>query len=295
MRVLLTGGAGFIGAWIIRRLLVRGCRVRSLDLAPPTDSVRAVLDDAYTHVDWQRGDVADADSVSNAANGCDVIIHLAALLTPACQADPIRGAHVNLLGTLNVFEAARSHGHDRVLYMSSAGVFGPDDGVTPRPDTHYGAFKLAGEGCARALFADHGIASLGLRPLIVYGPGREVGLTAGPTLACRAAARGEPYVMPLTGESDFVFVDDVAAVFDATIDAPLEGAEVHNLTGETATMARVVELIRELEPGADIGIDGPRVPVAAHLAPGRIRERLTSVPHTGLADGLARTIAFHRR
>ena len=82
---------------------------------------------------------------------------MAAILTPACQADPLRGAQINLLGTLNVFETARARGIGKVLYMSSAGVFGPDDGQHPRPTTLYGAWKLAGEGIARAYFADHGI------------------------------------------------------------------------------------------------------------------------------------------
>ncbi|WP_163837351.1 NAD-dependent epimerase/dehydratase family protein, partial [Providencia stuartii] len=66
----------------------------------------------------------------------------------------------------------------------------------PRPTTHYGTFKLACEGSARAYLADRGLASIGFRPFIVYGPGRETGLTAGPSLACRAAARGESYRIP---------------------------------------------------------------------------------------------------
>ena len=195
MRVLITGGSGFIAAWLIARLQRRGIEVTVFDLKPDPALVVA-LGRTQTAIDadqirWMSGDVSDRAALTIAAADADLIVHMAALLTPACQQDPIRAAHVNLIGTLNVFECARERGHSKVLYMSSAGVFGPDDGAIPRPTTHYGALKLAGEGCARAYFEDHGIGSVGLRPLVVYGPGRSVGLTAGPTLACRAAAQGE--------------------------------------------------------------------------------------------------------
>src|SRR5258706_3102744 len=103
--------------------------------------------------------------------------------------------------------------------MTCACEFDPIDGRTPFPLTHYGDFKLAGEGCARAFWEDDRMPSIGFRPLVVYGPGREVGLTAGPSLACRAAARGEPYVIPFTGETDLLYVDDMAACFEIAVEA----------------------------------------------------------------------------
>ena len=124
----------------------------------------------------------------------------------------------------NVFEAALSHGIKRIVYTSSAGVYGPDDGMTPYPTTHYGAFKLACEGSARAYWSDHGLASVGFRPFIVYGPGRETGLTAGPTLACRAAARGERYRIPYVGSAGLVYVDDVAHAYKLALLRDAEGA-----------------------------------------------------------------------
>ncbi|MCP5156604.1 MAG: SDR family oxidoreductase [Ectothiorhodospiraceae bacterium] len=290
---LVTGGNGFIGAWIARRLMARGIAVRVLDLDVNPARARAIIGALADGVEWRSGDVSDGRAVREAARGCGLLVHLAAVLTPACQADPIRGAHINLLGTLNVFEAARAEGIERVIYMSSAGVFGPDDGVHPRPTTHYGAFKLAGEGCARAYHADHGIASAGFRPLVVYGPGREVGLTAGPTLACRAAARGEPYTIPFSGESDFVFVDDVAAAFEAAATAELRGAEVYNVVGVRAPVADLARRIETVVPGARIDCAGPKVPVCAAIEPGRLREVFSGVPLTGLDEGLRRTVDFY--
>jgi nucleoside-diphosphate-sugar epimerase len=220
---------------------------------------------------------------------------MAAILTPACAADPVRGAEINLIGTLNVFEAARRHGIRQVLYMSSAGVFGPDDGVTPRPTTHYGAFKLACEGSARAYWIDNGIASVGFRPLVVYGPGRETGLTAGPTLACKAAARGEPYTIPFSGASDFLFVDDIAAAFTAAAKLRLEGAEAYTLAGIKATVDDIVREIARAAPAARIGAQGPTLPVAAGIVEGEVRHRIPGIPTTSLADGISRTISHYRR
>lgn len=293
MKILLTGASGFLAAWIAGRLHRRGFRLRGMDLRDERTVLDQVAPEVSGRLDWQTGDVSDLTAVRAAAEGCDLIIHLAAILTPACQADPIRGAHINLLGTLNVFEAARELGHDKVLYMSSAGVFGPDDGAVPWPTTHYGAFKLAGEGSARAFWADHGLASLGLRPLVVYGPGRETGLTAGPTLACRAAARGEAYTIPFSGRSGFVFADDVAAVFEAATLEPLRGAEVYNLGGEVASVPSVVDVIKDAVPGARIDYSGPAVPTAADIADNGLYQRFAALPRTGLADGLARTLAFY--
>lgn len=293
--VLITGGGGFIGAWIIRRLIARGDEVRVLDTRDDRRIVREIVGEDADRVDWRVGDVSRRQDVLAAAAGCSQLLHLAAVLTPACKADPIRGAEINLIGTLAVFEAAREAGIGAVIYMSSAGVFGPNDGVAPRPTTHYGAFKLASEGSARAYWEDCGIASVGFRPLVVYGPGREVGLTAGPTLACRAAAEGRPYVIPYAGPSDYVFVDDVAAAFIAAADSQPKGARVYNLTGARAEMDGLLAAIEAASPGARITASGPVLPVAADIEPSRVREDFRGVPRTSLRDGIALTVAHYRR
>lgn len=295
MRVLVTGGGGFIGAWIIKRLAAAGTEMRVFDLADNRAIVREIAGDATADaLDWRVGDISDREAVRSAAQGCDRLIHLAAILTPACQADPIRGAEINLIGTLNVFEAARAHGIGSVVYMSSAGVFGSDDGVTPLPTTHYGAFKLACEGSARAYWADQGIASAGFRAFIVYGPGREIGLTAGPSLACKAAAHGQDYTIPFSGPADYVYVGDMAEAFATACQASQEGAAVYNVVGEVAEAdALAAEIMRQV-PGVTIGAAGPRLPVAAKIDPGTLRTVFPALPRTGIAEGLAATIGFYR-
>lgn len=294
MTVLLTGGGGFLGAWIIRRLAAQGLDVRVFDRREDRGMVRAIAGDAADRVEWRTGDVASGDDVMRAAEGCDFAIHLAAILTPACAENPILGAQVNLIGTLNVFEAAKAQGMRGVAYASSAGVFGPDDGAIPYPTTHYGAFKLACEGSGRAYWLDAGISSVGFRPAIVYGPGRETGLTAGPSIACRAAVAGQPYTIGYSGAADMIYVDDVAAVFEAAATRSFDGAHAFSLVGEVADVTEITAGIKGLVPGAKIDWAGPPLPLHPVIAPSRIAAVLGTLPHTSLAEGLAKTVAFYQ-
>jgi nucleoside-diphosphate-sugar epimerase len=293
-RVLVTGAGGFIGAWIAAALDRQGWSVRGLDLADDRRMVSALFGDLAGRLDWVADDISRPGALAAAAHGCDLIVHLAAVLTPFCAADPLRGAEINVLGHLHAFEAARLHGIRRVLYMSSAGVFGPDHADHPEPHTLYGAWKLAGEGVARAYWASHGIASVGFRPLVVYGAGRETGLSAGPTLACRAAARGEGHVIGFSGLCDFVYVADVAAAFVGAAEDERGGARIYNLGGvqaETADLAR--EIMRQA-PGAPITVSGPPLPISGSLPDNGVRRAFPAMPLTGLAEGIAATLAHYR-
>ncbi len=294
MRVLLTGGSGFIGSWIIRRLLARGIEVRVLDLADDRRLLRKLLGNGAETLDWRIGDVADFATVEAATKGCDHVLHLAALLANTCRDEPLRGARVNLGGTLNVFEAARRLGLGGVTYMSTAGVFGPASATVPQPSTHYGAFKLACEGSARAYWQDHGLNSVGFRPTTIYGPGREVGLSAGPTLACGAAVRGEAYTLPFTGTVDLLYVDDVAAIFEAALLAAPQGAHAFNLLGDVTAVQDVIAAIQGYVPGARISAQGPVLPIHPRIAPDGLAQYFSGLVRTPLATGLAKTIEYYR-
>lgn len=293
MRVLVTGGAGFIGSWVIKKLVAAGIVPVVFDR---TSDRRVLQQIAGTELAetilWRTDDISDTESVINASVECDTIIHLASLLTPACRADPILGANVNLIGLLNVFLAARKHGMSRVLYISSAGVFGPGGGSTPEPTTLYGAFKLAGEHSARAFFEDDGISSIGFRPYVVYGPGREIGLSAGPTLACRAAARGEPYTIPFTGTIDMIHVEDVADALVKALSFQKPGAKVVNLLGTQTTTEEIIATIQATVPEAEIDAAGPPMPITLpELATPSL---FSDWKPRSLEQGISETIAYYR-
>lgn len=294
-KVLITGGGGFIGAWIAKVLIDEGYPIRIFDLVDDRRILRQIAGTVTAdRMDWRTGDIADGGAVKEAADGCGAIVHLAGLLTPACRADPLRGVSVNLVGTLNVFLAARELAIPRVIYMSSAGVFGPDGSGSPLPITHYGAFKLACEHSAAAFWHDDGIASLGLRPFVVYGPGREGGLSAGPTLACRAAARGQSYTIPFTGDFDMIHVEDVARAFAIALNLEPKGAQVLNLQGDHADASDVVRLISASVPGARIDAAGPPMPIACPKRDDMARTVLSGWNPRDLQTGLVDTIAFYR-
>jgi UDP-glucose 4-epimerase len=295
MRILVTGAGGFLGGAIVSRLLDSGAQVRAMGRTDKLGQLVKRVGGKADAVEWCTADVAATQAVVAAAEGCDAIIHLAALLTPDCKQQPITGALINVIGTLNVFEAAKRHGIGKVIYCSSGGVFGPEDSSVPFPLTHYGAFKLANEGSARAYWMDDGIASIGLRHFVIYGPGRETGLTAGPTLACRAAALGEPYTIELTGTIGLVYVDDVAASFAVAAQTSFRGAHVFNLPGEAVTITEIMEHIRRIVPDARIDCAGDALSMVSSTRNDYRNDLIDVPPPVCLEDGIRLTVDFYRK
>ena len=155
MRVLLTGGYGCIGSWIVLNLLERGDQAWIYDLKEDPRRLRLILpEEIVRQVGFVQGDVTDLSGLRRAIQQHQIthVVHLAGLQVPVCRADPLLGAKVNVLGTIAVFEAVRqSEGQvQRLVYFSSAAVFGPPqdypsgrlaDDVPLTPTTHYGDFK----------------------------------------------------------------------------------------------------------------------------------------------------------
>jgi UDP-glucose 4-epimerase len=293
MKVCVTGGNGFIGAWLVKRLLDEGQQVRVFDLNAPGALIRQLAGSSIEHVEWQRGDISDTRAVDEALRGCDSVAHFAGVLTPFCQNDPVRGAMINVIGTLNVFEAAKKHGIGRVVYTSSAGVYGPEHGNYPEPTTQYGAFKLATEGSARSYWHNgQAVASIGFRPFVVYGPGREDGASAGVSLACRAAAREEAYTIPFTGRTGMIHVDDVVDAYWAALTRAVEGAHVFNLCGDVRSTDELIAEIGRQVPGARLSATGAPLQIIADLPADNLPDVLPGLSVTPLADGVARTLAY---
>jgi UDP-glucuronate 4-epimerase len=178
------------------------------------------------------------------------------MLVPLAAADPPRGTLVNVVGTVNLFEAVKRRGIPGLAYASSAAVYDRADGIRVAEDadghpiSHYGVHKQANEGAARVYWRDDGVASVGLRPHIVYGPGRDHGMTAGPTLAILAAMRGEGYEIPFGGRAQFQYAPEAARLFIDAARSLGEGAAVRNLGGPAEHVADVIAAIEATLPQA---------------------------------------------
>jgi nucleoside-diphosphate-sugar epimerase len=311
MTTLVTGAFGCIGAWVIRGLLAEGERPVAFDLGNDPWRMRMIVGpDVASRLTIVRGDISDREQVVRAVLDHDVdrIIHLAAWQVPLCRQDPPRGALVNVVGTANVFEAARATKGRiaHLVYVSSAAVFGPPslyppgplrDDAPPRPATHYGVYKVANEETARVYWEEHRLASAGFRPLSVYGPGRDFGVTAAPTLAMKAAVLRQPFTIGYGGGTDLIFTEDVARALLAAATARLDGARTYNLHGESVKIAAVVRTIEDAWPAARGLVSHVETPVsfAEALDDARYQRDLGPVARTGFQDGVRRTLdAFAR-
>jgi nucleoside-diphosphate-sugar epimerase len=253
----------------------------------------------------KKGNITDLRFLEGALQdfGATDVIHLAAMQLPFCKEDPPEGAVVNVLGTINVFEAAKRSGLHKVVYSSSAAVYGLSDeysaGPLPHeaplnPRSHYGVYKQANEGNARVYWIDGGIASIGLRPYVVYGPGRDQGMTSTPTKAMLAAARGERYHISFGGRFGFQYVDDVAKVFIKAARTDFQGAEVFNIGGTSVTMDEVVETIEAIVPSqkGTITFENNALPFPEEMDNSQLVACLGPIQETPLKEGVSETIAI---
>ena len=302
--VLVTGGSGFIGTWVLRELLSRGARPIVVDTQPAPARWLRVLGDRASEVMSASVSLLDRDRLRALIDDEHVthIIHLAALLTPACQQDPWLGCQVNVLGSTAVFDAARCSGRVRAIaYASSYAVYGPEaqtnEAALSQPPMFYGAFKQAVDAIAGQYWRHFGIASVAIRPHVVYGPERDQGLTAGPSLAALAAARGESYSIGYTGRVGYDYVEDVARAFvQAAFECP-PGATVVDLPGEQATTEEFVRVIESVVPSAAgrIHVTGPAIPSNIPPQPHYITNVYRDWQATTLLEGVRRTVEFYRR
>jgi len=308
-RFLVTGALGCIGAWVVRNLVKEGAPVAVLDLASNPHRLRLILsDEELARVQFIAGDITDLAAVEAAFkdSAATHVIHLAGLQVPFCKADPPLGARVNVVGTVNIFEAAKRAGLKRVAYASSIAVYGLSDeypeGPIPhdaplKPRNHYGVYKQANEGTARVYWLDDGISSVGLRAYTVYGPGRDQGLTSSPTKAMLAAAAGQPFHIGFGGRCAYQFTDDVARAFIHAARAPFEGAEVFNLRGSVAHIREVIAAIESAAPEVKgkITFDDKPLPFPEDMDDTAFAQTLGRIPETPLTEGVRQTIDIFRR
>jgi UDP-glucose 4-epimerase len=252
MRVLVTGGAGFIGSHVVDKLADRRIEPRIFDVVPSPHH-------APGEIDTRLGDLTDLDALRSAAQGCDAVIHLAAIAdVNHVAADPGYAELVNSRGTFNVVEAARLEGVGRVVYGSTIWVYNAQPGLADEdtniglPSHLYTATKLAGEMYCKSYSEQYGLDCTILRFGIPFGP-RARAAAVVPAFVKRALA-GEPLTIAGDGSQGrrFVYVEDLADGVARAL-APHAANRVFNLVGdETVTVKQIASIVQELIGDVDI-------------------------------------------
>ncbi len=306
-RVLVTGGAGFVGSHVAEAHLARGDRVAVLD-----DLSRGRRENVPAAADFIRMDVADPATRDFIREGCFEIVnhHAAQIDVRVSVADPAADARTNLLGLLHVLEGARLGGTDRVVFVSSGGVvYGesahsstPED-APKRPLSPYGVSKLASELYLDVYRRIHGLDCIALRYGNIYGPRQDPGGEAGVVaIFARRLLQGKPLMIHGDGGQlrDYLYVEDAARANLLAAEAPIPGgagidAHACNVgTGHGTSVTALADLMEEVA-GRKTG----RRHLAARpgevqrnvLDPGRIRREWGWAPQLTLREGLAATFA----
>jgi UDP-glucose 4-epimerase len=303
--VLVTGGAGLIGSHIVDGLIDRGAgEIRVLDnlVRGSRSNLRPAA--ARRPITFIEGDVRDPAAVHRAVEGCQYVFHQAAIRITLCASRPRECIDVLVGGTLNVFEAAVATGVRKVVYASSASVYGGAD-VFPTDEHHhpynnrtlYGAAKLMDEGIARSYRDMHGLPSVGLRYFNVYGPRMDVtgAYTEVFVRWLRCVARDERPQIHGDGSAsmDFVYVTDIARANLLAMESGRED-DVYNIASGTETsLLGLWGAIQRIAGGyhLDPEFHPPRKvnPVPRRLADtARARDEIGFTAEVSLAEGLGR-------
>lgn len=290
--VLVTGAGGCIGSWVLALLSRSGVPAVAFDLSEDKRRPRLLIEEKdLAKIAWRTGDISDSKAVMQVVESVRpcAIIHLAALQVPFCKADPVAGAKVNVVGTVNVFEAARKLGIRRLAYASSIAAYGAMDEGLGAMHTLYGAYKHCDEQIALVYSGDWGVGSVGIRPGVVYGVGRDQGLTSKTTVAILAAAAGKPYEVPFSGGVSWLYTGEVASAFIRAVSRERTGAPVFNMNGVHAPVEEGVAILKKLAPQAKVTVSGEPLAFPMHLPDEPLREYLGDYGTATLAEGIRET------
>ena len=307
MAIMITGGTGFIGAHLARRLLQAGETVVLFDAQPDRQAIQDILD----RVTVVRGDVTVLQDLLHAikAHRVERVVHLAYIVGQENEQHPPRALHINCVGTNNVFEAARLEGLQRVVWASSVAVYGPrsaygkadlDEDDPPQPTRVYGACKLFNEHMAEHYFHAFQVEHLALRPSVVYGPGRLRGSAQFMQEWIEQAAVGGHVTIPAGDEQDtWSYVEDVAEAFSLAVRAAhVPERHIFNIGGDFQARRALGTYLKTLVPDAQIDIttevseSGYRS--ARHIN-SRIAEALEFRPQWPLERGVRSTVNWARQ
>ena len=289
--VLVTGAGGCIGSWVAALLVKENIPVVAFDLSQDTRRLKLLIDDSEIEkIKWITSDITDTKDVNNAIkdNNIQSIIHLAALQVPFCAADPIKGAKVNVVGTVNIFEAVRKYHIKHLVYASSVAAHGLISKDMYMP-TLYGAYKLCDENIAHIYHQDWGVPSIGFRPGIAYGVGRDQGMTSKTTVAILAAASNQSYTIPFSGPISALHVREVASALITAASKNHDDSPIFDMNGICTTVEDWVNILKKIEPKTKIIIEGNAMQFPFEASDEPLREYIGNYEQVNLENGIQET------
>lgn len=314
--VWITGGFGCIGAettkWLLRntdaRVVVTSRRVT------PQRVERVFEEVDRSRLLCREIDVRDLSALQQLLEEQPItrVAHLAALQTPDCNAHRDLGLQINLAGTQNLIEAIKASGRNlnRFVFASSVAVYGPRAAYPPgqvpmlaelRPVNVYGAWKVAGEHIARLFSEETDVPTLSLRPGVLYGPGRDAGLTASPTTAMKCVALNQPYEIPFRSRQDYLYAPDVGGAVAHALLEPFEGHAVFTLPSWTRDTEQVADALHAAAKSLGIAeqyqirIGEEEVPFICDLEFAPFLEAFPQAPHTPLDQAVRESLAVFQQ
>ena len=308
-RVLVTGGAGFIGSHLVDRLLGEGFEVWVLDdfSAGRMENVSCYNGVRGFHL--VRGDVRDFGLVRKVVGGVDAVFHEAALVDVALSVEnPVLFDEVNVVGTLNLLRACLGSNVKRFVFASSAAVYGDSkparkrENILPEPISPYGVSKLAAEGYVRVFNELYGLGTVCLRYFNVYGPRQGFGSGYGGVITAfvNRLLKGQPPIIYGDGKQtrDFVHVDDLVMANLLALDSKNAVGEVLNIaSGSAVSVHELAKMLQRItgEERLRLIFTEPRPGDIEHISGdvGKAEELLGFRPRKRLEDGLSRLVEWH--
>jgi len=291
-QALVTGGAGFIGSHVVRRLLHEGFAVRVLDNL----STGSLANLEGLEVDLRVADLCDPAAVQSAVQGCELVFHHAAMISvPLSMDKPLTCYEINASGSVSLFQAAARSGVRRVVLASSSAVYGEVSGMVDEaadlsPQSPYAASKLAMEDAGKMFARAFGLEVVALRYFNVYGPLQSVDspYAAAIPLFTRALLSGEAPVIFGNGEQtrSFVHVEDVVEANLLAAAAERASGQVYNIAGgETVSILHLLDILQQLLPQG-------KPPVFSASRPGDILHSVAGISKAQAALGYRPVIAL---
>jgi dTDP-glucose 4,6-dehydratase len=311
-QVLVTGAGGFIGSHLVERLMVEGASVRAFvryNSRGDAGLLRLIPREALQKVQIVAGDIRDTDAIHKAVEGCQVVLHLGALISiPYSYHHPMEVAEVNVMGTLNVLMACSKLKVDRLIHTSTSEVYGTalrvpiDENHPLQGQSPYSASKIGADKLAESFHCAYNLPVVTVRPFNTFGP-RQSARAVIPTIITQALAKSIIRLGNLETTRDFTYVDDTVDGFIKAAEMPgVEGKTMNLGTGSEIKIGALVEKIIQLTgSSAKIEVDAARL----RPADSEVQRLLSNnalaqatigwVPRTNLDDGLKQTVEWIKK